>query len=76
MQPQKTGKKVDVVGVDLGIKALANLSTGEVFEAVSAYRKAEKQLASLQDRDRKKVKFYHNWKKVQLKTAKLDLRIS
>ncbi|MDJ0516482.1 MAG: hypothetical protein QNJ74_09585 [Trichodesmium sp. MO_231.B1] len=29
--PQITDKSVDIVGVDLGIKSLATLSTGEVF---------------------------------------------
>ncbi|NEN88880.1 MAG: transposase [Okeania sp. SIO3H1] len=32
--PQNTDKSVDVVGVDLGIKSLATLSTGEVFVCV------------------------------------------
>ncbi|MDJ0519972.1 MAG: hypothetical protein QNJ74_28170 [Trichodesmium sp. MO_231.B1] len=33
-----TQKSVDVVGVDLGVKSLATLSTGEVFEGAKPYR--------------------------------------
>ncbi|NES06858.1 MAG: transposase, partial [Okeania sp. SIO2F4] len=38
---QITEKSVDVVGVDLGIKSLATLSTGEVFVGAKSYRKLE-----------------------------------
>ncbi|WP_354636429.1 MULTISPECIES: transposase [Planktothricoides] len=43
-----TDKIVDVVGIDLGIKALANLSTG-------ACRKQSKKLAKLQRKVSRKV---------------------
>ena len=36
-----TEKSVDVVGVDLGVKSLATLSTGEVFLGAKSYRNLE-----------------------------------
>ncbi|WP_293064184.1 transposase [Okeania sp. SIO2B3] len=47
---QITEKPVDVVGVDLGIKTLATLSTGEVFDGAKSYRKLESKLSRLQYR--------------------------
>ena len=45
---QSTPKKRDVVGVDLGIKTLATLSTGEIFTGAKSYQKAKHKLAKLQ----------------------------
>ena len=64
-----TEKSVDVVGVDLGVKSLATLSTGEVFPGAKSYRNLEVQLSRLQYLNRHKVKFSSNWKKAQLKIA-------
>ena len=50
-----TEKKKDVVGIDLGIKALATLSTGETIEGVKLYRKHEKKLGRLQRQVSRKV---------------------
>ncbi|NEP90419.1 MAG: IS200/IS605 family element transposase accessory protein TnpB [Okeania sp. SIO2C2] len=71
-----TEKSVDVVGVDLGIKSLATLSTGEVFEGAKSYRKLESKLSRLQYLNRHKTKFSKNWKKSQLKIAQLHNRIA
>ncbi len=49
-ETQITEKSVDVVGVDLGIKSLATLSTGEVFEGVKSKRRLESKLSRLQYR--------------------------
>ncbi|NEQ72456.1 MAG: transposase [Okeania sp. SIO2C9] len=46
--PTSTPKTTEVVGVDLGIKTLATLSTGEVFKSVFPYKKAQNKLAKLQ----------------------------
>ena len=48
--PQISEKSVDVVGVDLGIKTLATLSTGEVFDGSKSYKKLESLLSRLQYR--------------------------
>ncbi len=74
--PQITHKSVDVVGVDLGVKYLATLSTGEVFPGAKSYRKLEAKLSRLQYLNRHKFKFSHNWKKAQLKIAQLHNRIA
>jgi len=73
---QITEKSVDVVGVDLGVKSLATLSTGEVFEGSKSYRKLEARLSRLQYLNRHKVKFSNNWKKAQLDIAQLHNKIA
>lgn len=71
-----TLKTRDVIGVDLGVKALATLSTGEVFQGAKAYKKLEKKLSQLQYRNRNKVKHSNNWKKAQIQIARLHKRIA
>ncbi|NEQ36374.1 MAG: IS200/IS605 family element transposase accessory protein TnpB [Okeania sp. SIO3I5] len=75
-EPQITHKSVDVVGVDLGVKAIATLSTGEVFVGAKSYRKLEAKLSRLQYLNRHKTKFSNNWKKAQLKITQLHNRIA
>ncbi|MFP4254673.1 MAG: RNA-guided endonuclease InsQ/TnpB family protein, partial [Halothece sp.] len=72
----KTPKTHEVVGVDLGVKALATLSTGEVFEGAKSYRKFEEKLSRLQYLNRHKEKGSKNWKKAQLKIARLHRKIA
>lgn len=74
--PYFTPKTVDIVGVDLGVKSLATLSTSEVFEGAKSYRKLESKLSRLQGLNRRKVKDSANWKKATLKIAKLHRRIA
>jgi putative transposase len=69
-----TPKTVNVVGVDLGVKSLATLSTGEVFEGAKSYRKLESKLSRLQWLNRRKIKGSVNGQKAQLKIAKLHKR--
>jgi putative transposase len=73
---QPTNKIVDVVGVDLGIKNLATLSTGEVFEGAKSYRYYEKKLSRMQWLNRRKIPGSNNWKKAQTQIAKLHRRIA
>ena len=75
-ESQITEKSVDVVGVDLGIKSLATLSTGEVFVGAKSLRKLEAKLSRLQYLNRHKTQFSKNWKKAQLKIAQLHKRIA
>ncbi|MEB3282163.1 MAG: RNA-guided endonuclease TnpB family protein, partial [Lyngbya sp.] len=75
-EPMLTPKFIDVVGVDLGIKTLATLSTGEVFEGAKAYKKLEAKLSRLQYLNRKKTIRSKNWQKAQLQIAKLHRRIA
>ena len=75
-ESQITEKSVDVVGVDLGVKTLATLSTGEVFDGAKSYKKLESKLSRLQYLNRHKTKFSNNWKKAQLKIARLHKEIA
>ena len=75
-EPQNTEKLVDVVGVDLGVKSLATLSTGEVFVGAKSLRKLDSKLSRLQYLNRHKTKFSHNWRAAQLKIAKLHSKIA
>ncbi|NEP80099.1 MAG: IS200/IS605 family element transposase accessory protein TnpB, partial [Okeania sp. SIO3B3] len=74
--PQNTEKSEDVVGVDLGVKSLATLSTGEVIEGAKSYRKFEAKLSRLQYLNRHKTKFSSNWKRASLKIARLHSKIA
>jgi putative transposase len=67
---------IDVVGVDLGVKSLATLSTGELFEGAKAYRQLESRLSRLQWLNRHKQRGSENWKKAQSKIAQLHQRIA
>ena len=69
-------KSVAKVGVDLGIKTLAYLSTGIVFEGAKAYKRYEKRLSRLQWLNRNKVIGSKNGQKAQLKIAKLHAKIA
>lgn len=76
VEPTTTPKNHEAVGVDLGIKTLATLSTGEVFEGAYSYRKLESKLSRLQYLTRRKVKGSNNWRKAQDRIAKLHYKIA
>lgn len=76
IEPKTTTKVVEKVGVDLGIKTLAYLSTGIVFEGAKAYKNHEKRLSRLQWLNRHKRIGSNNWKKAQLRIAKLHAKIA
>ena len=66
----------NTVGVDLGIKTLATLSTGEVFQGAKSYKKAEKRLAKLQRELSRKNKGSSNRVKAVTKLALAHLRVA
>ena len=74
-QTQELDNK-SIVGVDLGVKSLATLSTGEVIEGAKSYRKNKSKLARLQWINRNKIIGSNNWKKAQLKIARLHKKIA
>jgi putative transposase len=76
VEPIITEKKVDVVGVDLGVNRLATLSTGEVFDGIKAYKKYDNKLSRLQWLNRHKQLTGANYKKAQLKIARLHRKIA
>lgn len=63
------------VGVDLGVKALAVLSTGEVIEGPKAHKKALKRLRYLNKELSRRQRGSGNWYKTKAKLAKLHYRI-
>ncbi len=65
-----------VLGVDVGIKALATVSDGRVFENPRAYSKNEKRLRGLHKAFNRKKKGSNNRKKALLKLQKLYERIA
>lgn len=72
--PAKT--KQGVVGVDLGIKELAVLSDGTVFENPRAYVRAQKKLRKENKSLSRKVKGSQNWKKQVVKLQKAHKKVS
>ena len=76
VEQRSTAKTVDTVGVDLGIKTLAYLSTGVNFASPMPYRRYVERLSRLQWLNRNKVIGSGNWSQVQLKIAKLHAKIA
>jgi putative transposase len=76
VEPTNTVKSVNIVGVDLGVKSLATLSTGEVFSGAKSYRLLLPRLSWLQWLNRHKQQGSANWKKAQTKIARLHYRIA
>jgi len=71
-----TSENQAVVGVDLGIKALATLSTGEKFEAPKPLKKSLQKLQRLSRQLSRKQKGSHRRGKAKQKLARLHYRIS
>lgn len=69
IEPKIPEKEYDFVGVDLGIKTLATLSTGVVFLNPKALGKAQKKLADLQRKLQRKTKGSNRYNKAQLRIA-------
>lgn len=67
---------ISSVGVDLGIKSLATLSTEEVVEGPKSYALRQKRLIRLQRRLSRKVKGSLNRDKARQKVAQLHARIA
>lgn len=76
IEPTNHPKSIDTVGVDLGIKTLATFSTGEVCNGAKSYRKYEEKLSRLQWLNRQKIRGSNNWKKAQVKIARLHRKIT
>jgi putative transposase len=76
IEPTNEAKLVTKVGVDLGVKVLATLSTAEVFEGAKSYRRYEQKLSRLQWLNRHKQRGSNNWKKAQIQIARLHRKIA
>jgi putative transposase len=68
--------QIPVVGVDLGIKELATLSTGVVFNNPKATKRFQKKLARQQRELSRKVRGSNQYRKQKLKVAKTYKRVS
>jgi putative transposase len=75
VEQQKLGN-TRVVGVDLGVKSLAALSTGEVIVGAKSYKKYAAKLSRMQRLNRHKVIGSSNWKKTQVEIARLHKKIA
>ena len=64
------------IAVDLGLLRFATLSTGEKVNSPRPYKKLEQKLRRLQWLNRRQVIGSSNWKKTQVRLAKLHYRIS
>ncbi|WP_246162706.1 RNA-guided endonuclease InsQ/TnpB family protein [Brasilonema sennae] len=71
-----TPKPVDVVGVDLGIKELATLSTGVTFPNPKAYKKNIQKLKRLSKSLARKIKGSNNRHKLKIKLARHHNRVA
>lgn len=76
MEQERTQKQIDYVGVDLGIKELAILSTGDVFANPKALQKAQSKLKRLQRQLERKKKDSHRRNRQKLRIAKAHRRVS
>ncbi|WP_414580717.1 RNA-guided endonuclease InsQ/TnpB family protein [Scytonema sp. PCC 10023] len=76
VETETTPKSVEVVGVDLGIKELATLSTGVVFPNPKAYKKSIQKLKRLSKSLARKVKGSSNRHKSKIKQALHHNRVS
>ncbi|AFZ37968.1 transposase, IS605 OrfB family (plasmid) [Stanieria cyanosphaera PCC 7437] len=71
-----SNKPQQVVGVDLGIKALATLSTGFQVDSPKHYKQADKKLKRLQRKLSRQVKGSKNREKTKLRIAKQHYRVA
>ena len=74
-EPEYIEPKFDACGFDLGLKDFAIFDSGEVIENPKYYRKTEYRIKKTQRVLSKCKKFSKNYKKVQLKLAKLYEKI-
>ena len=74
-EPKYIKPKFDACGFDLGLKDFAIFDSGEVIENPKYYRNTEYKIKKTQRQLSKCKKFSKNYKKVQLKLAKLHEKI-
>ncbi|MDZ8258075.1 RNA-guided endonuclease TnpB family protein [Nostoc sp. ChiQUE01b] len=73
---QRNFSNTSIVGVDLGVKNLATLSTGDVIAGAKSYKKYEAKLSRMQWLNRHKIIGSNNWKKAQMQVARLHIKIA
>jgi len=73
--PEPTHPSESMVGIDMGVKRLFTLSTGDFEEPIDS-RKWRDKIRRLQKRLAKKVKFSKNWHKLREKIHRLHTKLS
>ena len=76
IEPEIPNKEFDYVGVDLGIKELAILSTGLVFSNPKALKNAQSQLTRLQRQLQRQEKGSNRRNRQKLRISKAHRRVS
>ena len=66
----------DIVGIDVGVKAFATLSNGDVFDAPKPLKSAKTKLAQLQRKASRQVKGSTNQRKTYDKIRRVHARVS
>lgn len=64
------------IGIDMGVKRFATLSTGAFFQPLSKFKALKQKIGKQQRRLAKKVKFSSNWKKQKRRVAALHQHIA
>lgn len=75
IEPKVTPKSIDFVGVDLGVKQLATLSSGLVIANPQALRKARQKLARLQRQLQRKLHGSQRYQRQKLRLAAAHQRV-
>ncbi len=75
-RPNQTTKERDIIGVDVGINALATCSDGTKFANVKAYKQAKKRLTRYQRRVQKKEPGSKNRAKAVKRLAKAHKKVA
>lgn len=65
-----------MVGIDLGVKRFAALSTGEFVDPVNSFKRLQEKLAREQRRLARKKKFSANWRKQKARISALHTKIA
>ena len=68
--------QTSIIGVDIDLKTLATLSTGEVVQGTKSYKKSAAKISKMQWLNRHKFIASNNRKKAQLALAKLHKKIT
>lgn len=76
IEPEETLKRREIIGVNVGINALATCSDGTVFPNVKAYSQAKARLKQLQRAHSRKQQDSKNRHKARIKLAKAYRRVS
>jgi len=64
------------IGIDMGVKNFAALSTGKKYKPLNSFRKLENRLTIEQKKLSRKKKFSNNWKKQRMKVSNIHRKIA